>query len=381
MLEPVYITGDNMITALGFDSAANFESIKNGKSGIHKVIVEGADHLSVPLSLVDTGKLTLQFSDLEDVRYYTRLEQLMILSVSGALKQNGTSLADPRTLLVISTTKGNIDMLNPELYPHIDRKRLYLGAMGKAIGEFFNYHNHPIIISNACISGVEAIVTAARLIRRGYYNQAVVCGGDIIDGFTVSGFQSFKALSEEVCKPFDKDRTGLNLGEGIGTVVLSKTPTKGTVQVLGGAVSNDANHISGPSRDGSGLRLAINKALAESTVEAKDVDLISAHGTATPYNDEMEAIAFDSCGLSQAAVNSLKAYFGHTLGGAGLIESIMTSHMLRQQKVVQSAGYEHHGVSRPIQVATATQALDMKYALKTASGFGGCNAALILKRP
>jgi 3-oxoacyl-[acyl-carrier-protein] synthase I len=281
---------------------------------------------------------------------------------------------------VISTTKGNIDMLHNDAYPGVDASRIYLANSAKAVAGYFHNPNNPIVVSNACISGVLAIVTAARLLRSGQYDYVIACGGDIINDFTASGFQSFKALSDEPCKPFDKERIGLNLGEGFGTMVLTAKPIIGGIQILGGASSNDANHISGPSRTGSGLKVAINAALKESELAAVQIDTVSAHGTATSYNDEMEAVAFDDLGLASAPTNSLKGYFGHTLGGAGLVESIISAHALKNQMAIKTLGYAAHGVSRDINIIAETRPQSLSTCLKTASGFGGCNAALLLQR-
>jgi len=139
--------------------------------------------------------------------------------------------------------------------------------------------------------------------------------------------------------------------------------------------------ISGPSRDGGGLKIAITAALKKSNLYATDIDMNSVHGTATPYNDEMEAIALDDLGLGQVPTTGLKGYFGHTLGGAGLVEAIMSAQALKEQKLLKTLGYENHGVGRGINITTATQPHQMATCLKTASGFGGCNAALILQLP
>ena len=146
---------------------------------------------------------------------------------------------------------------------------------------------------------------------------------------------------------------------------------------MGGAVSNDANHISAPSRTGEELSYAINKTLEEAHLPATAIDFISAHGTATVYNDEMEAKAITLANLQNAPVNSLKGYYGHTLGAAGLIESIVSIHSLKENVIIPTLGFEEMGVSSPINICTGLLRGDFKNCLKTASGFGGCNAAVV----
>ena len=149
------------------------------------------------------------------------------------------------------------------------------------------------------------------------------------------------------------------------------------MQIVSGASANDANHISGPSRTGDGLFQAVTKTLKDQNIKP---DVISAHGTATPYNDEMESIAFERAGLTNVPVNSLKGYYGHTLGAAGVLETVMTLEAAAHNKFIRSAGFSEHGVSGKIQIAREHQTENIKTILKTASGFGGCNgAALFVK--
>lgn len=289
---------------------------------------------------------------------------------------------DPRTIFVISSTKGNIDLLEEGKKNEFELDRVYLWKMADVISNHFGNPNKPVIICNACVSGSVAIMTAARMISAGLYDHAIVTGGDVISEFVISGFMSFQALSPGPCKPFDANRTGLSLGEGCGTLILtadlSKTGTEVQVAYLGGAASNDANHISGPSRDGEGLYLSIASALAEANLSPADLDYISAHGTATPYNDEMESLALTWAGLENVPVNSFKGYIGHTLGAAGTIETILSVYSIRNNVLIKSAGYMENGVSRPLNVITEHMRSPVRKVLKTASGFGGCNAAILI---
>ena len=150
---------------------------------------------------------------------------------------------------------------------------------------------------------------------------------------------------------------------------------------MGGASSNDANHISGPSRTGEGLILSMRGALKEAQIEeVSTIGYISAHGTATRYNDEMESLAFGTMGLQDTPLNSLKGYWGHTLGAAGVIEAVATLHSLREGFLIPSAGFQSMGVSQPLNVIRAFEEKKINRALKTASGFGGCNAAAVFER-
>jgi 3-oxoacyl-[acyl-carrier-protein] synthase-1 len=212
------------------------------------------------------------------------------------------------------------------------------------------------------------------------YDNAVVTGGDILTEFVISGFNSFQALSPDPCKPYDLHRNGLSLGEACGTIVLTTDPAKSDKQkitVKGMSTTNDANHISGPSRTGEELAMAIRNAIKEADIQPSLIGYISAHGTATPFNDEMESKAFSLAGLQDVPLNSYKGYWGHTLGTAGVIESIAGIHSMKNDILFKSAGFTESGVPERINVIGENKKISFDHMLKTASGFGGCNAAII----
>jgi 3-oxoacyl-[acyl-carrier-protein] synthase-1 len=311
---------------------------------------------------------------------YTWFEFICINSISEALSNSAVSLLDKDTVLILSSTKGNISLIEEGGVNKEITERVSLYQTAHIIGQYFGAVNKPIVISNACISGVLAIITAKRLLESGAYKHAVVVGADVLSRFVVSGFQSLMAMSDETCRPFDKDRKGINLGEGAATVVMTSDASlldHNSVEVLGEGLTNDANHISGPSRTGQELADAVIHALQRSHINKEALSFISAHGTATLFNDEMESKAFNLAGLSEVPLHSLKAYFGHTLGAAGVIESVMTIQSLRQKTILISKNYEQSGVPMPLNISKNLLVSDKKTALKTASGFGGCNAALV----
>jgi 3-oxoacyl-[acyl-carrier-protein] synthase-1 len=152
------------------------------------------------------------------------------------------------------------------------------------------------------------------------------------------------------------------------------------VRVLEGSITNDANHISGPSRTGEELGLAMRTAMERSGLLPSEISFISAHGTATPFNDEMESRAIAFAGLGKIPVNSLKGYWGHTLGAAGVIESVASVRSLLDNTLIATAGFSEPGLPEPVNVIRETAPTPLVSCLKTASGFGGCNAALIYKK-
>jgi 3-oxoacyl-[acyl-carrier-protein] synthase-1 len=360
----VFVISDNAYTPLGTTTARNFSNLKQNLSGVKQ-------HQGYCAALFD-------HTDFNDDPAYTKFEQLLIASIADALKQGNIDASDKNTVLIISSTKGNISLLETgENSPGL-QERIALSTSGKLVAKYFGFVNQPIIISNACVSGVIAIITAMRLLRTGQYKTAVVVGADVISEFVLSGFRSFQALSPTICRPFDKSRDGLNLGEGAATMILSSDKKyEGSIKVLGGGVSNDANHISGPSRTGQELAFAINQSLTDAGLSFEGIDFISAHGTATVYNDEMEANAIGLAGLQNVPLNSLKGYYGHTLGAAGLIEPIISIQSLKENLFLPTPGFKELGVTQRVNVCAAPLNIPAKNILKTASGFGGCNAAVV----
>lgn len=385
MAAAVYFGPDNLLTPLGLTTEDNARLVGKGVTGIRHWHDEGLSPVPVQISRIKDTDLSdgiRKISGLrEPLHTFTRLEKMFIASVSDAVSRSPVDLGSPRTLLVISSTKGNIDLLESGKARSFEEARIHLWRMAEVIAEYFGHPGKPLVICNACISGSVAIAMAARMIQSGKYDDAVVSGGDVISEFVISGFQSFQALSPRPCKPFDAGRDGLSLGEGVGTLILSNSPRAAAgeepIRYLGGACSNDANHISGPSRDGKGLAQAIRAALAEAGIKPEAVDFISAHGTATLYNDEMESLAFELARVNHAPVNSFKGFFGHTLGAAGVIESVLTLFSMRTGQLFASAGYCDHGVSVSLDVLAENRPATARVSLKTASGFGGCNAALV----
>jgi 3-oxoacyl-[acyl-carrier-protein] synthase-1 len=301
-----------------------------------------------------------------------RFEDLLRKSCKELIKNTTVELlTSDRTLVIVSSTKADIDALPNDMFQSTrDILKTSLAIAHK-----------PIIISNACISGVLAINTAAEYLATNRYDDIIIIGIDVLSDFVVFGFQSLFAMSDERAKPFDAARKGISLGEACGIVILStKKGPEFSVEYCGGASSNDANHISGPSRTGEGLVRAVERTFERTGLKADTIDFVSAHGTGTLYNDEMESIAFNRLGLNTVPLNSMKAYFGHTLGAAGVIEVMMCMLSIEHSTLFKSLEYTNQGTSSALNVIEKNSQLPINLVLKTASGFGGGNAALILKK-
>ncbi len=359
----ITIIADNILSPLGETTEANLKAVRDGASAL-------CEHHLVGMPESFVGSL---------IEPQLSFEQGLIRSITASLNQTKVDARSEEVIFIISSTKGNVADFE------------CIGASAENVARHFCNPNRPIVVSNACISGLSAQIIAMRLLRAGFYKVAVVAGMDIQGKFIVSGFQSFKALSPEPCRPFDGDRCGLNLGEAVASMVLVEendnpndnlnlndnlNPNPNGWVIEDGCVRNDGIHISNPSRTGEGCLRAIQQVLSD---DAK-LSCISAHGTATLYNDEMEACAIDRAGLSDVPTFSLKGYYGHTMGAAGILETIIMLHAVEEGWIPATRGFEEAGTSHEIHVTASEEKPVGNRVLKLLSGFGGCNGAMVYVR-
>lgn len=375
-MHKISIISDNIVSPLGFTTLENIEALKEGRSGLSTVSdsLLGIEHHS---GIINKDAVIDKFGAMANAPKFTPLEQAAILSINDAISSTSIDSKDKDLLFILSTTKGNISLIDPAFHPQINRKRIYLQTMADTLCQHFGFVNKPMVISNACISGIVGLIIAKRLIEANRYKHVVLVGCDEVSKFTLSGFSALKALSPSICRPFDRDRVGINIGEAAGTIILSESDSGKEIDIIGGAVTNDANHISGPSRDGEGMARSILQSIGSSDIE---IDMVSAHGTATRYNDDMEALAFETVGITDAKINSLKGYWGHTLGAAGILESIASYSAIVDGYAYKSLGFENQGTPIPLNISTEGKATEINTVLKTGSGFGGCNASIIFRK-
>jgi 3-oxoacyl-[acyl-carrier-protein] synthase-1 len=371
-LNPVYHISSGIFAPLGDDFSTVFESVKNGEVSIRRMFND--NEVEFFGSRLQPHQLAL----LESYSNVSTLEAMCISAIKDALKQTCIRTDADNCIFILSTTKGNIEWLGKK-----DDRFVALHHSAGVIAQYFNNPNRPIVVSNACISGSMALLVAKRLLDAKKYKHAIVIGADRLTDFVLDGFKSFQAIAAGYCRPFDQNRDGINLGEAAACMVLSNDigDVVDPIAILaGGALSNDANHLSGPSRTGAELATAITQAIVEAEIAPESIKSISAHGTATVYNDEMEAKAINLARVGHASLHSLKAYMGHTLGAAGIVESAIANEAMKQGLLLASPSFETLGVSQPINVQSKLEHAQYDFLLKTASGFGGCNAALVWKR-
>lgn len=354
-----YIIADNIISPLGETSEENYLSVKAGRSGI-RAYEPGT------CNIPEGFYASLLFED---------FETLALKSAQKAIGNARLELKGKRTAFILSSTKGNIE------------ENISLADSAQRIASQLGIDSQPIVVCNACISGLSALILGNRLIDSGLYDAAIVCGCDTPRQFILSGFQSLKALSPEPCRPFDMERMGLNLGEAAATLILSKNPIQGNSWRMGdGFIRNDAFHISTPSKTADGLYLSLQRTLESFTKEisstCKQIDLkehlafINAHGTATLFNDQMESVAIGRAGLSDLPANAYKSFWGHTMGAAGILETIISMKAIDDDTILGTRGFSELGVSGKMNICAENRPTDKKGFIKMLSGFGGCNATI-----
>ncbi len=353
-----YIIGHNILSPLGSTSVDNYKAVKEGHSALSAC---STGSRGVPEGFCASLFSEAQNNDIA-VSGLTLFESSIVVSAEKAIIDSGISVSDGKTVLIISTTKGNTDLVSP-------------ADSAKRIAKKLNIPTEPIVVCNACISGLAAVILGKRLIEAGSFDYAVVCGADRQGKFIISGFQSLKALSPEECRPFDIERLGLNLGEAAATVVMSREKhDEDDWNIVSGAIRNDAYHVSAPSRKGEGLYRALNYIVADKSKER--LAFVNAHGTATMFNDQMESVALQRMGYTDIPVNALKGYFGHTMGAAGILELVLSMLAANDGYVIGTRGFEELGVSGNIMVSANGCHTDKRDFIKMLSGFGGCNAAV-----
>lgn len=371
----IRVLSGNIISPLGATLEQNYLALREGHSALRRY----NNWHNVPYPFAASfipDELISQIA----VSGFTRFESLAVRSIADALAQTDIDVTSQRTFLIISTTKDNVRELGASSAE--DGDYCPPGPSAQKIAGYFGMTTEPLIVCNACISGVTAQLLACRLMETGHCDHVIVCGIDCSSLFEVAIFLSFKSLSPNECRPFDIERQGLNLGEAASTIILGKCSdaekAAGQWKIVNGYLNNDAYHISAPCPNGDGMVQAISKTIQE--WDRESLATVSAHGTATLFNDQMESKAIERCSLSTIPISALKGYYGHTFGAAGVIETALTMRGLDDGYIFPVRGFEEIGVSGKISISNRPIHTDRDSFLKIISGFGGNNGAMLLSK-
>ena len=381
-LPNVIIAGCGATTAVGVGVDALRTAMRSNRSGLRKCerFSDGHFQSSIAGAALQNGQ------ERDDPAY-----ELAHQALTEACREAQTvlrSVTPERLGLVLATTKANIEALerlsDGRDCSEMARRHLQGDLLAEDLAAKYQAEGPVQCVSNACVSGLIAIQQGARLIQRGDADAVLVVGVDHLSAFVMAGFSALKALDPAGCRPFDRDRCGLSPGEAGASVVLARESLiqKSTppIHIVGWSSSNDANHITGPSRDGSGLAQAIRTALDSAALDSEYIDYINAHGTGTPFNDAMESAALrkvfgDSC----PPVSGSKGMLGHTLGAAGVVETILCVLTMHDGWLPGTPGLTNFAEGAPNNLLReGRSASRMNYVLKMNTGFGGVNGVIVL---
>ena len=361
----ISVLSTNITSPLGFTTEQNYRAVLSGSSALKRH--EGLWGLPEPFA---ASLFSEELRAALAIDGHTFFESIAIRSIREALTHTRLDVASERVVLIVSTTKGNVEWLDtPHYYP---------SEAAQAIAQAIGLTTKPIVVCNACVSGLSAQLLADRLLSEGIYDYAIVVGAEVQSKFIVSGFQSLKAVSEEPCRPFDIERNGLNPGEAAATIVFARTSDRESWQLLDGTTCNDAYHNVSPSPQGDGLTKAIDAVMTGR--DKSRLATVCVHGTATLYNDQMESKAIERAHLSDIPLSALKGYYGHTMGAAGVLETILTMRATDDGIVLPTKGFTEPGISGKVSISSKPKKTDKHTFLKVMSGFGGCNVAALYKK-
>ena len=381
------ITGLGTISAAGADLPSSLESMASGTRNAGSVSIFPTT-LPYPVfqagGVQATGELegqrsiALLLTAVDEALRHARLRETAGLRLGICI---GTTVASQ--LNDLGFYRSYRESGHPPLEP-VDRflkgnPAEYLAARLKTRG--------PVLtVVNACSSGTDAVGVALSWLQAGLCDIAIAGGADELNHIPYAGFSSLGILNPDLCAPFDRDRKGLNLGEGAGVMVIEKRERalqrgeKARLFVAGYGLCGDAYHLTAPSPDGSGLKTAIAAAMAEAGITAGDLAFVNAHGTGTLDNDQVEGRVLAELFGPDIKVLSTKGYTGHTLGAAGGIEAVFTACNLRDGWIPASAGFRNRDEQIPLAPVTKNTRINGSYALSTSLAFGGNNAALVIGR-
>ena len=393
----IAITGESIISAIGLDKSAVLQSLREQRTGIGKMAYLHSTHKELPVGEVKLTNDEIKRSlEIDKDRTVSRAALLGIKAVKQALVDAKLECrhADNhalRIVLVSGTTVGGMDItenyfrLSDDWEMPADCLKYHdCGSSTQQIVDYFGIFNEFTTISTACSSAANAIILGANLIKNGQADIVVAGGTEALSRFHLNGFNSLMILDKELCKPFDADRAGLNLGEGAAYVVLEAeeiAKLRGVVPhayLRGYGNACDAFHQTASSENGEGAYLAMTEALSMAHLEPNEIQYINAHGTGTVNNDASESAALLRVfGKDLPYVSSTKGFTGHTTSASGCIEAVICLLSMRNHFVPANLGWQHQMVNG-ITPTLGVKDCELHNILCNSFGFGGNDSSLII---
>lgn len=321
-------------------------------------------------------------------------ESICLSTIRAALEQAGWERLNASDGLILATTTGEapyweqgmISFIKHEIngaafFPRF--RLLPLGALLTGLSRELGFEGRSQLVTTACAAGIHAVALATLWVRSGLVKRCLVGGVEALCTLTTMGFKSLQLLSDQPCRPFDKNRQGINLSEGASFLCVESDPQRAPLaELLGGGYSLDAHHMTAPHPEGQGSLQALRQALQQSGVVPAEIDWIHAHGTGSLHNDLAESKAIESLfnGAPVPPVSSTKGTHGHFLGATGVIETALVIESLRRQQCLPTTGLETQDPAITLPVLRSAEKRRLNFALKNVLGFGGTNGALVVGR-
>ncbi len=396
MEEPIVITGAGIVSAIGVGMKETLASLKAGKTGIGEMKYLTSRHRDLPVGEVPLSNAEMmKMLGVEDDIRLTRTALMGRLALREALEIAQMTEEQIRQAPFISaTTVGGMD--RRELYfaqeqdcdlVHAEISTHHCGSCTEMIAQPFGEFASMATVSTACSSATNAMITGANMLRCGMADIVVVGGSECLTLFHLNGFNTLMILDHEPCRPFDKDRAGLNLGEGAAYLVMetaasaSKRGVKPMCQLSGYGNACDAFHQTASSPEGEGAWLAMQEALRMAGLQPGEIQYVNAHGTGTPNNDESESHALRRIfGEDLPPVSSTKSFTGHTTSASGSIEAVICMLALEHQFMPPQINWHTPMDDGIVPVTDSTPKQEIRYILSNAFGFGGNDSSLVISK-
>lgn len=306
---------------------------------------------------------------------------LLLESVVDEVLQNCKLEDFSRTLLIVGSSVGGMarseqHYFKDKNYQNIDPAKHPISVIEDTLRKRFSFLSSRSI-STACTSSANALLLAKRLINVGAYENILVVGADALCYTTVCGFYALGVLSSKPCKPFDEGREGMNVAEGIAALLVQNKKSSDSIEIVGVGASSDAYHITNPDPEAKGAMRAMNNALLDAGISAKEVGYINAHGTGTVANDTVEGLAIEKLFGNEVLVSSTKAITGHTLGAAGSLEALISCEVIKQAKIPPQTSLQTPQ-NKHINLPKEAIKKSVDYVLSNSFAFGGNNTSILL---
>ena len=394
----IHVTGAGIISALGTGKQATLEALKNKQSGLAPVRYLTTSHVNFPVGEVKySNQEMMEMLHFQPDDAAVRSALLGIIAIKEALSQACFENRNPllRVALISGITVGGMD--RAELYYQDflanDSKNAYIelndcGGATEQIADYFGGFQIVSTVVTACSSSANAIMLGSDLIKENRADIVIAGGCECLSRYHVNGFNTLMILDTEICKPFDRDRAGINLGEGAGYLVLESAETaqkrgvKAIGKISGYYNACDAFHQTASSPDGHGAYLAMKGALEQAGLRPEEIDYINAHGTGTPNNDLTEGIAvMNLFGDHIPPISSVKSYLGHTTSAAGSVEAIISLLAMEHDFLPVNLNFRHPIEEHSfVPVTNPNPARPIRHILSNSFGFGGNNSAIVLSK-